>query len=182
MSCFVALTSGGRVGRPAIRSALVRIPDSPRLHVEASSRQLLDPWIAPDERSAPCAATSAISVWKCVWVGECDKCCKALWAVSRLEKRYRNANPFHLPFDCWLHTGLELRSQTWKSSVWPSQAKKQPLELYDPLYYQTRGAPLEMTLQGNLLLEPQFKALPNGLYFSYIESDECLAWVLVWWS
>ena len=61
---------------------------------------MLDPWIAPDERLAPCTAASAISVWMCVWVGECDKCCEALWAVSRLEKRYRNANPFYLPF--WL--------------------------------------------------------------------------------
>lgn len=176
MSCFVALTSGGRVGRPAIRSALVRIPDSPRLHVESSSRQILDPWIAPDERLASCAAASAISVWKCVWVGECDKCCKALWVVSRLEKRYRNANLFHLPFDCWLHMGLKLRSQTWKSSVWPSTATNQPLELYRPLYYQTRGAPLALPSCCNRC------STENGLYFSYIESDECLAWVLVWWS
>ena len=29
-----------------------------------------------------------------VWIGECEKCCKWLCAVSRLEKRYRNASPF----------------------------------------------------------------------------------------
>ena len=27
-------------------------------------------------------------------MSECDKCYKALWAVSKLEKRYRNASPF----------------------------------------------------------------------------------------
>ena len=27
-------------------------------------------------------------------MGECGKCCKALWAVSRLENLYKNARPF----------------------------------------------------------------------------------------
>ena len=38
-------------------------------------------------------AASAISVWTCVWMGGCNKCCKALWAVCRLEKGYINASP-----------------------------------------------------------------------------------------
>ena len=29
-----------------------------------------------------------------LWMSKCDKCCKALWAVSRWDKRYRNASPF----------------------------------------------------------------------------------------
>ena len=39
----------------------------------------------------PCIAASAISVWMCLWMGECGKYCKV---VSRLEKPYRNASPF----------------------------------------------------------------------------------------
>ena len=52
-----------------------------------------EPQIAP-EQLVPCMAASTISVWMCVWMGECDKCCTALWAFSRLEKCYRNSSPF----------------------------------------------------------------------------------------
>ena len=31
-------------------------------------------------------------------MGDCDKCCKELWAVRRLEKRHRSASPFMIFF------------------------------------------------------------------------------------
>ena len=55
-----------------------------------------EPKIAPDVQLAPCMAASAISVWLCVWMGECGKYCKALWVVSRLEKLYIIASPQYL--------------------------------------------------------------------------------------
>ena len=47
-----------------------------------------EPQIAPDVQLAPCMVSVSISVWMCVWMGECGKCCKVLWVVGRLEKRY----------------------------------------------------------------------------------------------
>lgn len=39
-------------------------------------------------------AASAISEWKCLWMGLSDKYCKAALVVSQLEKCYRNMSPF----------------------------------------------------------------------------------------
>ena len=37
-----------------------------------------------------------------VWMGDCDKCCKALRVIGRLEKRYINASPFTILFNIFL--------------------------------------------------------------------------------
>ena len=44
------------------------------------------------DQLVPCMAASTISVRMCVWMGESDRCCKVLRAVSRLEKGFRNAS------------------------------------------------------------------------------------------
>ena len=60
---------GVRTSRPVIGRSLVWSPGSPQLHVIEV--------VAPDEQLAPRMAASAISVWMCVWMGECDERCKA---------------------------------------------------------------------------------------------------------
>lgn len=51
-------------------------------------------------------------------MGESDKCCKALWAVSRLGKRYRNASPFTIS-----NTHLTIKYRACNS--WHQKQKKQ---------------------------------------------------------
>ena len=66
-------------------------PWLPQLHVEVSLSKMLNPKLLLMS-SWHLAWQPLPSVYECVC--EYDKCCKALWVVSRLEKRYRNASPF----------------------------------------------------------------------------------------
>lgn len=71
-------SSGGRTGHPVIGRWLLRIQDS-QLSKHRWARYRT-PW-------QPMPSV-------CEWMGGCDKCCQALWVVSRLEKHCRNASPF----------------------------------------------------------------------------------------
>ena len=44
---------------------------------------------------------------ECVWMGECDRCCKALWVVSRLEKHFVDPSPFTICCLLWEHYSLQ---------------------------------------------------------------------------
>ena len=79
----------GRVGRLMIgRSRLSLVA------CRSVLEQDTEPQIAPDEQLAPCMAASVISVWMCVWMGECGMYCTALWAVVRLERSYKKCRPY----------------------------------------------------------------------------------------
>ena len=103
--------SVGRAGRLVIRGFESRL----LLVACRSVQQDTEPQIAPDEQLAPCMAASTISVWMCVWMDECGMFCKVLWAVSRLEKRYKNADHLYIyhfftiycpsPLSLWLFPG-----------------------------------------------------------------------------
>ena len=97
-------SSGGRAGRLVIGMSVVWIP-------QIILEQDTEPQIAPDEQLAPCMASSAISVCMCVWMGECGNYYKALWVVSRLEKRFKNARPFDITGQAAICD--ELRVRTW---------------------------------------------------------------------
>ena len=96
-SCFGlhwgSCSSGGRVGCLVIRRSLVWILALPSCMSKCPWARYW-PQIAPDEQLAPWIAASAISAWMCVWMSECGKYCKALWAINRLEKCYKNARLF----------------------------------------------------------------------------------------
>ena len=83
-------SSGGRAGHLVIGRWLVPIPDSP--NCMCVLEQDTEAQIAPYEQLVPCMAASTISVW----MGECDKCCKVLWVVSGLGRRYRNVSRFFI--------------------------------------------------------------------------------------
>ena len=87
------LCSGGRAGRLVIGRFLVSNPRLFQLHVNVSLSKILNSKLHLMS-SWHIAWQPLPSVYELVWMSECDKCCKALREVSRLEEHYRNASPF----------------------------------------------------------------------------------------
>lgn len=86
---------------------------------------------APDEQVSP-QMVSATSVWTHVWTGDCDKCYKALWEVSTIEKHYINAIPFAITRWRQLrlqrgflltHAHLSLFKMVWDLNQWACSCK-----------------------------------------------------------
>ena len=88
-------SSRGWAGRQVMGRLLVRV-QLPQLHVKVSLSKILNPKLLLMS-SWHLAWQPLPSVYECV--GECEKCCKALWAVSRVEKLYKNASPLAITCD-----------------------------------------------------------------------------------
>ena len=80
------------VCRLVIGRWLVPIPSSPSLMPKC-------PWARYWTPNCSWWAVGTLHDSLCLQcIGECDKCCKWFCAVSRLEKRYRNASPFTITY------------------------------------------------------------------------------------
>ena len=122
-------------------------------------------------------AASVIIVWMCVWMGECGMYCTALWAVVRLEKRYKNAD--HLPFTIKTHDWniLELLLYRRSSQNWPTLLSHKYCYQYIQTFFILFLSWAEGHVSGDVYCVRSCSSLSsflqNGMAFYYLFQQTC---------
>ena len=118
LGCY---SSGGRAGRVVIGGFQVQIPAPPTCMYKCPWARHWTPncfWWAVGTLHG---SLFHLCVCVCVRIGEYDKCCKVLWAVSRLEKRRRNSSPIRTGHKLTSTTMLEIEFDLFRLSWHPGE-------------------------------------------------------------